>query len=181
MAGFLSAFGNTPAKNTQLSRFAPQVQGNLNQLTQQAFQQQQQQQPFNFAPIEQRARSNFSNQTVPSIANRFLAGNTRNSSGFQEALGSGAADLETGIEQLRNQYGQQGFGNLLQLLQQGQQENIYEPEQQGFGSQAGSALIQILPFLLALGGGAFGGPAGAAAGSAGGGALASLLSQFGQG
>ena len=167
MAGFLSAFGNTPAKNTQVSRFTPQVQGNLNQLTQQAFQSQQQQKPFDFAPIEQRARTNFASQTVPSIANRFLAGNTRNSSGFQQALGSGAADLEVGIEQLRNQFGQQGFGNLMQLLQQGQPENIYEPEQQGFGSQTGSALLQILPLLLG------------SAGGIGGGALGQLLQYLG--
>jgi hypothetical protein len=159
MAGFLSAFGNTPAKNTQISRFNPQIQGSLNQLTQQAFQNQQQQKPFDFAPIEQRARTNFASQTVPSIANRFLAGNTRNSSGFQEALGSGAADLEVGLEQLRNQYGQQGFGNLMQLLQLGQQENIYEPEQPGFAQQTGGALLQILPLLFGGGDAGFAGSA----------------------
>jgi hypothetical protein len=81
----------------------------------------QNQQNFGIQPIEDKARRDWANETVPTIANRFLAGNTRNSSGFQNALGSAGIDLEAALAGLRNQYGQQQHSNLLQ--EQGQAFN----------------------------------------------------------
>lgn len=80
---------------------------------------------------KQQAMKNFETSTVPTIANRFLSGGTGNSSGFQNALGSSAADLELGLQQLQDQYGNQQMQNLLQLLSLGGQEQIYRPQSYG--------------------------------------------------
>lgn len=53
-----------------------------------------------FEPIRQRTLKSHQ-QTTSTIANRFLAGNTRNSSGFQAALNSGSTELQERIEILR--------------------------------------------------------------------------------
>lgn len=68
---------------------------------------------FSIDEITDRARRDYYNETLPTIANRFLAGNTRNSSGFQHALTSGGRDLEASLAALRNQFGQQQHQNLL--------------------------------------------------------------------
>lgn len=81
----------------------------------------QNQQNFGIQPIEEKARREWANETIPTLANRFLAGATRNSSGFQNALGSAGVDLEAALAGLRNQYGQQQHQNLLQ--EQGQAFN----------------------------------------------------------
>jgi len=124
---------------------------------------------FDFAPIEQQARSNFNTQTIPSIAERFtsLGSGSQNSSAFSNAIGSASSGLEQSLASLKSQYGlqQQGLNqNMIQsLLGMGLQpryENAYFPRQPGFGESAGAPLLQglgsILPLLLSgfLGGGA---------------------------
>lgn len=65
------------------------------------------QQYFDFAPIEQQARTQFNTQTVPSLAERFTSmggeGGQR-SSAFQGALGRAGAGLEEGLAALKAQY-----------------------------------------------------------------------------
>jgi hypothetical protein len=99
----------------RVSNYEPQQVNNLNQLAQMGMEGLKNN-PFNFGAIEDQARKNFNTKTVPTIANRFLAGDTRNSSGFQEALGSSSADLENYLAQLKNQYGQQEFDRAMQML-----------------------------------------------------------------
>lgn len=132
----------------------------------------QNQQNFGIQPIEDKARRDWANETIPTIANRFLAGNTRNSSGFQNALASAGIDLEASLAGLRNQYGQQQHGNLLQeqgqafnregnfmnMLQMGlrpQNEILHVPGDYGIAGE-------VLPAAInAAGAYATGGPAGA--------------------
>lgn len=128
--------------------------------------------------MEDRAISQYQQQGVPSIMQRFrgLGGQNQASSGMLSALAGGEADL-------RSQLGAQRFGqgmNLAQLGLGGQFENTYQPAQ-------GGMLKEILPMLLqAAAGGAggaatgfmAGGPGGALAGGAMG-ALGSLGSSAG--
>ena len=100
----------------------------------------------NFGDIANQARSNFSQQTVPSIAERFTsmgAGGGR-SSAFGHQLGQAGANLETGLAGQQSQHNMQQFQQLLQLLGIGLQpqfENTYSAGKEGFGQQALQQLI----------------------------------------
>lgn len=70
-----------------------------------------------FAPIENQARKNFSEKTVPSIAERFS--NSGGSSAFGQQLGEAASGLETNLAALKAQHGLQQQGHFTQLAQLG--------------------------------------------------------------
>lgn len=88
-----------------------------------------------FAPIEELSRTQFREETIPGLAERFTAmGNGQRSSAFQKALGQAGSGLETQLAALRGQYGLQRQGQLGQLLGLGLQprtENILQPRQPG--------------------------------------------------
>lgn len=99
------------SQNNLLNQLAQLAQGQLNRAggalgTGQGGQNNWQQY-FNFAPIEQQARTQFNTQTIPSLAERFTAmggeGGQR-SSAFQGALGRAGSDLEQGLAALKAQY-----------------------------------------------------------------------------
>jgi hypothetical protein len=80
--------------------------------------------PFNFAPIEQSARQNFAQNTVPSLAERFTSmgsGSALSSPAFSGQLGRAGAGLESEIARLSAEYGLQQQG--LNLQQQGLNQN----------------------------------------------------------
>ena len=165
-----SAFGNTPGSTTSIPRFGASGQnllGNVrnaasNQLTNPPATPRA---GFNFAPIEQQAVTNFNQQTVPSIAERFTSMGGQGGSGFAQALGSAGANLQQSLAALKAQYGfnQQGFdlqqqgldqSKLGMLLGQGLQpenDNLFQPEQAGFAQAgapfAGNAIMQLLQML----------------------------------
>ena len=60
----------------------------------------------NFAPIANEARRNFSQNTIPTLAERF-AGLGRNSSGLQQSLGGAAAHFESQLASAQAQHGLQ--------------------------------------------------------------------------
>lgn len=189
-----SFFTGEPGKFQQLPRFSAQQQGLqnniLNQLPGMLNQVGNNNNANSFAPIAQKARTQFNTQTIPGIAERFTAmGGGLSDSGFQTTLGQAGAGLEESLAALESQHGlaQQGqqqnlLLNLLGLGFQPQNENIYMPDQPGFLHGAASGFGQGLGSIGggALAGFATGGPAGAAAG-AGGGFLQWLLSKFGGG
>lgn len=161
----------------QISPYSTQQQGALNQLLQMAMGQMGGgggmgqmgigMKPFDFAPIAQQARTQFQQQTIPSIAERFTSMGGQRSSGFQEALGGAGAGLEEALASQGAQFGMQQQGQqmnqlmqLLGLALRPQYETAYrQPEQ-----QQQSTFMQMLPGLLAgggaLAGGLLGGPAG---------------------
>lgn len=108
--------------------------------------------PFDFAPIAQQAQEQFRTETVPSIADRFLGtSNTRNSSGFQNALGAAGAGLQQNLAALKAQYDYQSHNqqqqNALQMLGMGLQpsyENIYTQGSPGFLAGLGENITQGL-------------------------------------
>lgn len=141
-------FGGTPGHLEQFQRYTPEQQQVLQSLLQQGAQN------ADFGPIEAQARRNFSEVTVPSLAERFTSlggqGGQR-SSAFAGTLGQAASGLESNLAALRSQYGMQQLG----LGLQPQFENAYFTRQPGLGEQLlGSGvegLSKILPLLLLSG------------------------------
>lgn len=99
---------------------------------------------LSFDPIEQRARQQFQEQTIPSIAQRFtnMGQGAQSTGAFRNALGRAGSDLESQLAALRSQYGLQVASqqnkeqalrqNLLGTLlggafqQRGQQSNLLQ-------------------------------------------------------
>lgn len=138
-------------------------------------------QPFDVGPIEERARTQFQQRTIPSLLERLTSMGAGASPNLQRQLfGQAGADLESQLAGLRTQTGLQQRGQQLGLLQNllglGLQP-MFEPLRvaptQGFAQTTASSL---LPFL----GQALGGPIGGALGGGIGSGLSSLLSQFGR-
>lgn len=152
-----------PSNTERLPLYNEQQQSGLMQQLQQGLQN------FNPEALENRARKQFNEQTIPSIAERFSAfGNNRNSSGFQGALGQASSDLESQLAQLRANIGQQQLSYGFQP----QFENIYHPETGGLLGGAGGGLGSIAGGALASGNLPL------AAGAGGVAALAPLLNAF---
>jgi hypothetical protein len=164
-------FGGTPSQIHQIQRFNPQQQQALSQLlsmSQQGFKN-----PYQgFEPIAQQARSQFAQQTVPSLAERFTSlgsNNLASSPAFASQLGAAGAGLNEGLAALQSQYGLQNRQQLLQMLGLGLQPQFdtYQTEgKPGFGQQ-------ILPAL-----GRLGVHAGAAALTGGASAVPSAISEI---
>ncbi len=125
---------------------------------------------FDFAPIEEKSRRDFQKYTVPSLANRFSAfGGGTSTDAYQQALASAHGEHETGLAGLKSEYGlkqQTQQQNLLNTLLQPAHQNLYFPQQPGFGQrlaeglipQAAGALIQHgIPALIGAGSSYFGG------------------------
>lgn len=103
-------------------------------------------QRFNFAPIAQNAREQFTSQTIPGLAERFTAlGGGQNSSAFQGALGQAGAGLESQLASMGAQFGQNQqqidqnyLLNLLRFALMPQFESQYLPATGGLlGNLAG--------------------------------------------
>lgn len=124
---------------------------------------------FDFAPIEQKSRRDFEKYTVPSLANRFSAfGGGTSTDSYRQALASAQAEHETGLAGLKSEYGlkqQTQQQNMLNTLLQPAHQNLYFPQQPGFGQrlaeglipQAAGALLQHgIPALIGAGSNYFG-------------------------
>lgn len=108
--------------------------------------------PESFKNFEAPYLTQFNEEIVPGIAERFSSLGARNSSGFQQSLGQAASGLSQGLASLRSNlqmqavpqalgYAQQPFSNLFNLLNM---------NTQGFTPKPLSGLQQL---LASLGGG----------------------------
>jgi hypothetical protein len=158
MAFLPSLFGSS-GKVNQLQRFNPQQQQAMSKLLSSGLAGLQNLQQFNFEPIAQQARSQFQQQTIPSIAERFtsLGNNALSSPAFASQLGAAGAGLEESLAALQAEYGLQQQGmqqdllkNLLNFGLAPQTESFYKPGNSGlFGGLAQSG-ASMLPLLLRL-------------------------------
>lgn len=171
MASFLDFLTGSPPQTMQFQRFTPQQQGLQNQSIQQALGLLQGPQDYTkgFQPIAQQARSQFTQNTIPTLSERFTSlgsGSALSSPAFASQLGQAGAGLEQGLAALQSQYGlqQQGLqqNQLNSLLNFGMQpsfESLFMPQGQGFlqglapGIGAGLGNIGSLFALLKLLGG----------------------------
>lgn len=120
-------FKDAPEYHEQISRLTPEQQAlqhgalstSQNALTSIPLPGQPLQSQFNFAPIEQNARANFQQNTIPSLAERFTSlgsgNNALSSPAFKSQLGLAGAGLEGELARLASEYG-------LQQQQLGQSE-----------------------------------------------------------
>jgi hypothetical protein len=90
---------------------------------------------FNFAPIENQARTNFAQNTIPSIAERFSGLGAQRSSAFGQALGQAGAGLESDLASQKQLYNLQRQGLLQNLAALGlypKFESLFSPAQPSF-------------------------------------------------
>lgn len=137
-----------PGEFKQSQRFTPQQQQALNSVLQQAMSGLGQDPGKGFDPIAQQARTQFGQQTAPSIAERFsgLGSGAQQSSAFGQQLGQAGADLEGQLASGRAQFGQQEQQQLMQMLNMGltpQFDQMYQQARPGNLQNFGSALSDI--------------------------------------
>lgn len=158
MANFLSRLlAGTPGGIEQVSKFQPNQLEALNQLL--GMGQQNLQNPLaGFEPLKQQAISQFNQQTVPGLAERFssLGSSSLGSPQFASQLGQAGAGLSENLAAMGAQFGQQNIQNALQQLQMGltpQFETSYRQSSPGLLQTGAQNAAQYLPLAL----GSFGG------------------------
>ena len=139
--GLLRGQGQQP-QTTQLPNFNPNQQSAFSNLLSQGLQN------YNPEAIANRARTDFNQKTIPSIAERFTSmgsGSSLSSPAFASQLGQASAGLEEGLAGLRSNMG-------LQQLQLGltpQFENVYQQRQpSALESFSGPAIQALLYYLM---------------------------------
>ena len=137
-----------PGGVEQYSTVTPQQQG-IMQLLQQLGVYGLQNPYEGFEGIENQARNQFAQKTVPSLAERFTAGTNgaTSSPSFASQIGQAGAGLESDLAAQKAQFGQQNMQQILQLLQLGlnpQSENIFRPQQNGLAQDAILTLLRSL-------------------------------------
>jgi hypothetical protein len=139
-----------PAKTNQVPLYSPGVMNLKEQMPQNIMQQLMGNQ-FDFGPIEQQTRQNFSSQTMPSLMGRFNMGDNRASSNQFGAMSNAGQSLDTRLAAMRQGYGQQRqnmLASLLPTLMSPSFENVGQPAQKG-GMQYGiENLMSMLPYIL---------------------------------
>lgn len=156
LGGFLGSQGQEQQRGVQ-SRFSPENQQLFDQRISEILGQGGLDQ-FSFDPIEQRARTQFQQQTLPGIQERLTglgAGGGRSSGGL-EILGQAGAGLEEGLAAQRSQFGLQRQQLMQQLLGLGQQEPFHQQRTPSFVESLAPSLFQGLG---QAGGAYLGGPA----------------------
>jgi len=132
-------FKDTPGGMMSASQYSPQEMELMQKMASEGYSGLKELlgQKFNFAPIAQQARTNFTQTTIPSIAERFSSlgtGGSQRSSAFPQLLSQGGAGLEEALAALQEQYGLQekgmNMGALGQMMGQGltpKWENMWRP------------------------------------------------------
>lgn len=145
-------FRGTPSQVQSFPRFTGQQQDIMGQLMAQLGPLMQQvNKPLSFDPFEQKVRQQFSQQTVPGLAERFvgLGGGRISSPDFARQVGEAGAGMDVDLAAARGQFdlGQRGqqlgqFGTMLNALMQPQFEQQHIP---GQPSGLGSLLSSLAP------------------------------------
>ncbi len=136
-----SFFGGTQNRYERVPKYNEQQNDVLNQILQMGIGGLQNPQA-GFEPIANKARSQFAQQTVPGLAERFtqMGQSSTMSPQFASQLGSAGAGLEEALAALSSQYGLQNQSQLLQMLGLGlnprDEINYFEGEP-GFGQMLG--------------------------------------------
>ncbi len=147
----MAFFGTTPDRTVRLDRFDDRQAQGLNFLLDRG--QQGMQDPYaGFAPIEDRARQQFQESTIPTIMERLGgAGAAMSSPAVAQILGGAGRGLESDLAAQRSQFGQNQIMQMLQSMQLGltpRFDTQYIPEQAGFMEMLGTGAASALPLLL---------------------------------
>lgn len=186
MASLKDFFIGTGPVAEQIDTYTPEQKQGISSLLQRGLQNVDQQRTPSFQPIADRARKQFQEQTLPSIAERFTAMGLQNSGYFPQVLGSAASDLESQLAALGSQFDLQqqqfGHGQTMDYLRHGLSPRFTSHIQLGTPGFLQQSLPTTMDYLTQSGGS---GALGSLAGLAGGGlatsgiqALISLLSKL---
>ena len=146
-------FKDTPGGMMSASQYSPWQMQMMQNAGQQGFKGLQDLvgQKFNFAPIAQQARTNFAQQTIPSIAERFASlgtGGSQRSSYFPQLLSQAGSDLDQQLAAMQEQYGLQEkglnagiYGQMFGAGMNPMWENMYRPGQEAGWKTAGKGLL----------------------------------------
>lgn len=134
----------TPEYTQQMSLYNPEQEAAMNTALSRGLQGATQQ--FDFAPIEQQARTGFAQKTLPSIAERFagLGQGGQRSSAFYNTLGQAGQGLEESLAAMKQNYNLQMMPMMQQLMGMGLNrrfENAMHQRVPGFLETGGSALL----------------------------------------
>ena len=139
--GLGSFLGGRKSKTEQMPLYNQQQNTYLDQLMNQGMQN------ADFGAIEDRYKKQFSEDTIPGLAERFTSmGGGQRSSGFQSAIGRAGSDLNSQLAALRSQYGMQQ----LNMGMRPRFENAMHPAQPGFLQNVGSSIMSMLPMLAGI-------------------------------
>ena len=147
----------------RMPQFTQDQAGALNQMVQQGLSGMQNLPQANFGPIAEQYKTQFQQQTIPSIMERFTsmgAGGQR-SSAFEQALGSAGAGLNQNLAGMEQGFNMQNRGQdisrLMGMLQMGlqpQSQTHFVPPEQSFmssiGGGLGSGIGAIAPMLAQM-------------------------------
>lgn len=146
--------GKDPAM-ASMDRFTSGQSGAMNRMLETAMTQMDPSR-MSFDPIRQRLMSQYQQQILPSIAERFTGmGSGQGSSAFLGTLREGTNDFMERLGSLESQYNMQMFPQYLQMAQMGlmpQQEHMYMPGSKGMLQSGGEALMEAIPNIVASGG-----------------------------
>lgn len=153
-SGLQNAVLGTPAYTSQIPKFTPEQGAGFQSILRMALQGLGNT-PMSFEPIAQKARMQFGEQTIPSIAERFtsMGGGGGRSSAFGQQLGAAGAGLESNLAAAEGQWGQQQLKLLQTLAALGLTPQF---ESQSYGRQPGAientaqSILSHLPTLAGL-------------------------------
>lgn len=151
MSGGAGLFGKS-AKTNQVPLYSQGIMNLKEQMPQNIMQQLMGNQ-FDFKPIEDLTRQNFSSQTMPSLMGRFNIGDNRASSNQFGAMSNAGQGLDAQLAAMRQGYGQQRqslLASLLPTLMSQSFENVGQHAQKGGIQQGMEGLMSMLPYLLPL-------------------------------
>lgn len=151
MASFLDFLIGSGPQSEQVQRFTPQQISALNQLLQSGLGGLSGQLGHGYEPIAQQARTQFQQNTIPSIAERFTSMGGQRSSAFPQILGQAGANLEQGLAADQAQFGLQERNQLLNMLQIGlmpQFDTIQYEGAPGILPSIAQGASAVLPFML---------------------------------
>lgn len=140
----------TQGQSRAFSRFGPQFQGQNDEIIRNLLTRLGGQAQQGFEPIENQARRDFEQKTLPTIGERFtsLGSNALSSPAYQSQKYGSAIDLETNLAALKSQYGLQQNNQLMQLLQLLSPEQAYFQGQPGLLEGGAKGLAEGLPSYL---------------------------------
>jgi len=118
-----SFWGGSPATVGQVNRFGQQQQGGMSEILRMALSgiSGDAGKQFDFAPIAQKARSQFQQNTLPSLAERFTSmgsGSSLGSPAFANQFSQAGAGLEEGLASQEAGFGMQQHQQQQQMLMQ---------------------------------------------------------------
>lgn len=165
LAGGLSSLLGKSGKMRRTPRFSSEQEQALNTILQRGMEN------TDINALEERARQQYEQETVPSLAERFtsLGAGGQRSSAFQGALGRSGTNLQNQLAQLRAQYGMQQLGMGLtprfETYYQSGGPTFASGTLQGLGSGLGQLGFMGLGKSMGLYGGGLGAPQAAGAAS----------------